>query len=268
MSFIDDLKKISSSPTGMSNIYPTDDSSFSQIDSIVIQKVNDIKNDCRIKAANGFFVYNTDRRKKTIYGKIDLLRFSMSYDGLYSTMYENQCDHTIRLNETGLNVFKRLQTACLSDSIHIKFGRKPPSGDKPDQLKDWYNNSLYDEASSSLTIESPYHAQIGYKIELPMTQEEIDNRKNNSSGCYIATCVYGSYDCPEVWTLRRFRDFKLAETWHGRMFISVYYAISPTIVQKFGNITLFKKLCRIPLNCFVQKLRQNGYSDFPYEDNN
>ena len=30
---------------------------------------------------------------------------------------------------------------------------------------------------------------------------------NNSSsgGCYIATCVYGSYDCPEVWTLRRFR---------------------------------------------------------------
>lgn len=26
-------------------------------------------------------------------------------------------------------------------------------------------------------------------------------------GCYVATCVYGSYDCPEVWTLRRFRDY-------------------------------------------------------------
>ena len=22
----------------------------------------------------------------------------------------------------------------------------------------------------------------------------------NKSGCYIATCVYGSYDCPQVWT--------------------------------------------------------------------
>lgn len=25
------------------------------------------------------------------------------------------------------------------------------------------------------------------------------------AGCYIATCVYGSYDCPQVWILRRFR---------------------------------------------------------------
>ncbi|MFR9028073.1 MAG: DUF2726 domain-containing protein [Clostridium sp.] len=25
-------------------------------------------------------------------------------------------------------------------------------------------------------------------------------------GCYIATAVYGSYDCPQVWVLRRFRD--------------------------------------------------------------
>lgn len=25
---------------------------------------------------------------------------------------------------------------------------------------------------------------------------------HNSGGCYVATCVYGSYDCPEVWTLR------------------------------------------------------------------
>src|SRR5699024_12626084 len=24
----------------------------------------------------------------------------------------------------------------------------------------------------------------------------------SSGGCYVATAVYGSYDCPEVWTLR------------------------------------------------------------------
>ena len=36
------------------------------------------------------------------------------------------------------------------------------------------------------------------------------------AGCYVATSVYGSYDCPEVWTLRRFRDEVLADTWDLR----------------------------------------------------
>lgn len=39
---------------------------------------------------------------------------------------------------------------------------------------------------------------------------------SDSQGCYVATCVYGSYDCPQVWTLRRFRDNTLAETMLGR----------------------------------------------------
>ena len=72
-----------------------------------------------------------------------------------------------------------------------------------------------------------------------------DFRKNpnvsSNSGCYIATCVYGSYDCPQVWTLRRFRDDTLDATWYGRLFIRCYYAISPTLVKWFGNTTWFKK---------------------------
>ena len=65
----------------------------------------------------------------------------------------------------------------------------------------------------------------------------VPDRPNISKqgGCYVATCVYGSYDCPQVWTLRRYRDYTLAETWYGRLFIHTYYAISPTIVKLFGN---------------------------------
>ncbi len=37
-------------------------------------------------------------------------------------------------------------------------------------------------------------------------------QSNYNSGCYIATAVYGSYDCPEVWVLRRYRDYKLSKT--------------------------------------------------------
>lgn len=46
--------------------------------------------------------------------------------------------------------------------------------------------------------------------------------ETNMGGCYVATAVYGSYDCPQVWTLRRFRDYTLAETWYGRAFICVF----------------------------------------------
>ncbi len=44
-------------------------------------------------------------------------------------------------------------------------------------------------------------------------RDEIQRMLKNNKGCYIATCVYGSYDCPQVWTLRRFRDYTLDETW-------------------------------------------------------
>ncbi len=85
-------------------------------------------------------------------------------------------------------------------------------------------------------------------------------------GCYIATCVYGSYNCPQVWTLRRYRDNTLAKTWHGRAFIHTYYAISPTIVKWFGNTTWFKKLWRGKLDKMVRKLNNDGVSNAPYED--
>jgi hypothetical protein len=60
-------------------------------------------------------------------------------------------------------------------------------------------------------------------------------RVKRGGGCYIATAVYGSYDCPQVWTLRRYRDFTLAESWLGRAFVRVYCTISPTLVKWFGQ---------------------------------
>ena len=85
-------------------------------------------------------------------------------------------------------------------------------------------------------------------------------------GCYVATAVYGSYDCPQVWTLRRFRDYNLAESWHGRVFIRAYYAISPTFVKWFGQMVWFKKLCKPALDRMVKKLNRRGVEDTPYYD--
>ena len=85
-------------------------------------------------------------------------------------------------------------------------------------------------------------------------------------GCYVATCVYGSYDCPQVRTLRRYRDDVLASTWYGRAFIRTYYAVSPTLVAWFGQTDWFKKLWRGKLDRMVESLRKDGVEDTPYDD--
>ncbi len=89
-----------------------------------------------------------------------------------------------------------------------------------------------------------------------------------SSGCYIATSVYGSYDCPEVWVLRRFRDYSLSKTVWGRLFIKFYYATSPTLVKWFGDTNWFRQIWRRKLDSMVDSLKNKGYKDEPYEDKN
>ena len=85
-------------------------------------------------------------------------------------------------------------------------------------------------------------------------------------GCYVATSVYGSYDCPEVWVLRRFRDEFLEKHWLGRCFIDAYYAVSPTAVELFGEKKWFGGFFKGVLDRFVRHLQKKGYEETPYED--
>ena len=51
-------------------------------------------------------------------------------------------------------------------------------------------------------------------------------RTSSSSGCYIATMVYGDYDEPQVMVLRDFRDKVLRYYVFGRLLIRFYYRYS------------------------------------------
>lgn len=93
-----------------------------------------------------------------------------------------------------------------------------------------------------------------------------ENKSADKNGCYIATSIYGSYDCPQVWTLRRFRDNVLDEYLLGRIFIKIYYAISPVMVKLFGETTLFKLMFNSILNRMVSNLNNKGFEDTPYND--
>ena len=94
--------------------------------------------------------------------------------------------------------------------------------------------------------------------------EKTEN--HTSSGCFVATCVYGSYDCPQVWILRRYRDYYLDEKWWGKVFIKFYYAVSPFVVKMFGKTSLFNKVSRTILDKKIKKLLEKGYVDTPYRD--
>ena len=104
-------------------------------------------------------------------------------------------------------------------------------------------------------------------VTTPPINSKTEDTKN-SGGCYVATAVYGSYDCPQVWTLRRFRDYTLAETRRGRAFIKTYYAISPTLVKWFGHTNWFKRLWKKRLDKMVAQLQSKGVENTPYEDKN
>ena len=74
-------------------------------------------------------------------------------------------------------------------------------------------NSRFNVYGSKLNDETvaKYRAVLAkIKQGLPDNMQNViadEEISNPSSGpCYVATAVYGSYDCPEVWTLRRFRD--------------------------------------------------------------
>ena len=116
-----------------------------------------------------------------------------------------------------------------------------------------------------------YNKKTDYEIE-QMIKDKFPNAEKGvapaQSGCYVATAVYGSYDCPQVWTLRRYRDYTLGETWYGRAFVRTYYLISPTLVKWFGHTEWFKKMWQGKLDRMVAKLQANGVESTPYEDKN
>ncbi len=141
-----------------------------------------------------------------------------------------------------------------------------------DQLIYWimiYEQSKYLAGNEGLTTDARNENRkvalsVGAKIHEKDPDFFIDEIPE--AGCYVATCVYGSYDCPEVWTLRRYRDNTLASTWYGRAFIHTYYAISPTLVKWFGKTKWFRKMWKGKLDKMVKKLLSEGVENTPYKD--
>lgn len=123
-----------------------------------------------------------------------------------------------------------------------------------------YVKYLQDKDGNIKIIEE--YVQKIQKFDSTYQKPEVET----NAGCYVATAIYGSYDCPQVWTLRRFRDDTLDVSWFGRCFIKTYYAISPTLVKWFGESAIFKGIFTPILDKMVKSLKDKGVSDKPYND--
>ena len=111
-----------------------------------------------------------------------------------------------------------------------------------------------------------FSSQQAPSVEKSASSANVYQPVKKKQGCYIATCVYGSYDCPQVWTLRRYRDYSLSTVWYGRMFIKLYYTVSPVIVSILGSNYYFRSFWKTVLDKAVKHLNKSGYDDTPYDD--
>jgi tetratricopeptide (TPR) repeat protein len=80
--------------------------------------------------------------------------------------------------------------------------------------------------------------------------------KHEHGACYVATTIYGSYDCEEVMTLREFRDYTLSTYTIGRFFIASYYRVGPSLALRVSPEKAASRVVRKLLDELVHYLKK------------
>ena len=83
------------------------------------------------------------------------------------------------------------------------------------------------------------------------------NTKKNE-GCYIATMAYGDYDHPQVICLRKYRDEVMMPSYLGRIFVKVYYFVSPILVFFLKNHKTTNMYIRKILDKLIRNISKNN----------
>lgn len=134
-----------------------------------------------------------------------------------------------------------------------------------DYLRSIAGNPGYYMPRDYATMVAELKAHIEWFASAVQNLSELsESASKPRSGCYVATAVYGSYECPEVWVLRRYRDVALMKSAPGRQFVRAYYTVSPMVLRLLGGRggSLFRR----PIAVLVRALEARGFSNAPYAD--
>ena len=154
---------------------------------------------------------------------------------------------------------------CEIDSIEWSYNRKG-FVQYPNDVFEHINRAINRYGNLAIQV-APNDVKQYYIEQIEKVNQHFNQTQNiKKKRCYIATLVYGSYNCPEVWVLRRYRDFYLDKKFFGKLFIKFYYKVSPILIKKYGNNKKFNNFWRKKLDKKIEKLKEQGYLDKPYDD--
>lgn len=84
---------------------------------------------------------------------------------------------------------------------------------------------------------------------------EPERKREEKDECFIATAAYGSPMAQELYILRSWRDNELSSIYIGRIFIRIYYTISPPIARFIEKHNILKILVRKLLSPLIKILK-------------
>jgi len=122
-----------------------------------------------------------------------------------------------------------------------------------------YNNTfseiLHSIKQRDVNIQGIFRSLEENNIILDLT--EI--KSNPSPLCFIATACYENYDAPEVIVLRKYRDEILLQSFYGKIFVNIYYKISPFIAIRISKSKFIKDIIKkYLLDRIVIKLQKSN----------
>jgi len=166
-----------------------------------------------------------------------------NYEEIWQKIYELRSRYTTS-SASGEEIPRVLLTKPDADYIYKElypFIRTYKADDPrlPDEverlLKENRENNVVLYQKSNLEIEV-------YCGTMKSLKQQVEQK---SSGCFIATAVYGSPLAQEVVILRSFRDKVMAKSPLGKVFITGYYRFSPFYARLISQSETLKKLIRV-----------------------
>lgn len=191
-------------------------------------------------------IYKTDKKfcYTDLYRNIDACVFDMTYKPIFLIEINDSTHEEYKVKQRD----KKVKNICEEAGIPL-MNLWTKYGINPEYITKKVMQSIEDSKNPVRVAHSAEKEQEAAKN----TAQTNETETNDDGHCYIATAVYGSYDCDEVIILRKFRDEKLKKSLVGRTFIKIYYALSPMLVRKFGKRDTFKKFWRKKLDSFIQR---------------
>ncbi len=114
------------------------------------------------------------------------------------------------------------------------------------------------KCEKAIPIIAEYGKKLSYKEEAIKALKQINTNESKAlakeleTKCFIATATYGSPYCNEVQVLREYRNRVLLQSSVGKLFVDIYYFVSPTLATIISKNNWLKRFSKLILDKIFQ----------------